>query len=87
MSKSLAMEYMKRGVRINVVAPGGTDTPMNVDLEIPEDIDFKLMQRYTGMRGFSDPADIASAIAYLCSEEARSVHGAVWSVDNGMMAG
>ena len=87
MSKSLAMEYMKRKVRINVVAPGGTDTSMNEGLNMPEDLDWKLMKRFMGMRGFSDPAEIAAAIAFVASDEASSVHGAVFQVDNGMMAG
>ena len=87
MSKSLAMEYMKRKVRINVVAPGGTDTSMNEGLDMPEDLDWKLVKRFMGMRGFSDPAEIAAVIAFVASEEASSVHGAVFQVDNGMMAG
>jgi NAD(P)-dependent dehydrogenase (short-subunit alcohol dehydrogenase family) len=40
-----------------------------------------------GMRGMSEPDEIAAAIAYLASDEARSVHGAIWSVDNGVTAG
>jgi len=87
MSKSLAMEYMKKDLRVNVVAPGGTDTAMNRALSIPDDIDIKLMRRYMGMRGFSDPSEIASVIAFVASGEASSVHGAILSVDNGMTAG
>jgi NAD(P)-dependent dehydrogenase (short-subunit alcohol dehydrogenase family) len=87
MSKSLAMEFMKQNLRVNVVAPGGTDTPMNEGVEFPEGADFKLVKKYMGMRGFGDAEDVASAIAYVASEEARVIHGAVISVDNGMMAG
>jgi meso-butanediol dehydrogenase/(S,S)-butanediol dehydrogenase/diacetyl reductase len=87
MSKSLAMEYMKKNVRINVVAPGGTDTPMNHGIEFPDGADMKLVQPYVGMKGFADSEDIASAIAYVASDEAKSIHGAVLSVDNGVMAG
>ena len=86
MSKSLAMEYMKKKIRVNVVAPGGTDTAMNRDIEFPEGADPKLIRRYMGMRGFSEPSEIAAAIAFVASDEARSIHGAVLSVDNGMMA-
>lgn len=87
MSKSLAMEFMKQDLRVNVVAPGGTDTPMNEGVEFPEGADFALVKKYMGMRGFGAADDVASAIAYVASDEARMVHGAVLSVDNGMMAG
>ncbi len=87
MSKSLAMEFMKHKVRINVVAPGGTDTPMNEGVNFPEGVNFKLVKPYMGMRGFAEASEIAGAIAFIASDEARSIHGAVLSVDNGMMAG
>jgi len=87
LTRSLAMEYMKRGIRINAVCPAGTDTPMNRTVEFPDDVDGKLIRRYMTQRGFAQPEDIASAIAYLASDEARAVHGSIFSVDNGMMAG
>lgn len=87
MSKSFAMEFMKQNLRVNVIAPGGTDTPMNEGVEFPEGADFKLVKPYIGMRGFGGAEDIASAIAYVASDEARMIHGAVLSVDNGMLAG
>jgi NAD(P)-dependent dehydrogenase (short-subunit alcohol dehydrogenase family) len=86
MSKSLALEYMKKKIRVNVVAPGGTDTNMNQGIEFPEGADWKLIKRYMGLRGFSEPSEIAASIAFVASDEARSIHGAVLSVDNGMMA-
>ena len=87
LTRSLAMEYMKQGIRINCVCPAGTDTAMNKTIDFPEDLDWKLIGRFTGMRGFAAPEDLASAIAYLASDEARSVHGSIFTVDNGMMAG
>lgn len=87
LTKSMAMEYMKQTIRINAVCPGGTDTAMNESINFPEGIDFDLVDRYTGKRGFSTPEDLASAIAYLASDEAGSVHGSIFSVDNGIMAG
>lgn len=87
MSKSLAMEFIKHDVRINVVAPAGTDTPMNVGVSFPEGVNPKLVKPYMGMRGMGTAEDVASLIAYVASDEARMIHGAVLSVDNGMMAG
>ena len=50
---------MNRKVRINAIAPGGTDTSMNEGIHMPEDLDWKLVKRFMGMRGFSDPSEIA----------------------------
>jgi NAD(P)-dependent dehydrogenase (short-subunit alcohol dehydrogenase family) len=87
MTRSLAMEYVDRGVRINAVAPGGVDTPMNRRLKFPKNIDFELMKPYVGRRGMAQAEEIAAAIAYLASDEARFVHGAVLSIDGGVAAG
>jgi NAD(P)-dependent dehydrogenase (short-subunit alcohol dehydrogenase family) len=87
LTRSLAMEYMKKEIRINAVAPGGTSTPLVENVRFPEAIDMSLVRRYTGMRGMSQPEEIAGAVAYVASEEARSVHGAILSIDNGMTAG
>jgi len=40
-----------------------------------------------GMRDMSHPDEIAGAVAYIASGEARSVHGAILSIDNGLTAG
>lgn len=86
LTKALAAEYAKTGVRINAVAPGGVKTPLNENLAFPEDMDWKLVKRYMGHRGLCEPSEIASAIAYLASEEARFVHGAILSIDGGIAA-
>ena len=87
LTRSLAMEYVDRGIRINAVAPGGVDTPMNTRLEFPKDIDWSLVQRYSGRRGLAQPEEIADAIAYIASPEASVLHGAIISLDQGMSAG
>jgi meso-butanediol dehydrogenase/(S,S)-butanediol dehydrogenase/diacetyl reductase len=87
LTRSLAMEYIKQGIRINAVAPGGTATALVDAVQIPDDMDGGLVKRYTGIRGMSDPEEIAGAVAYIASDEARSVHGAILSVDGGMTAG
>ncbi|MCH2171401.1 SDR family oxidoreductase [Myxococcota bacterium] len=87
LTKALAMEYMKRGIRINAVAPGGTDTNIARGRNFPEDIDFEMMGRYRGMRGINQVEDVAGLIAYVASDEARFVHGAILSIDQGVTAG
>ena len=87
MTKAMAMETMKTGVRINAIAPGGVETNLAAAFGFPSEPDMELMGRYMGMRGMSQAEDIASAVAYLASDEARRVHGAVLSIDAGLTAG
>ena len=88
LTRSLAMEYMKQGIRINAVAPGGTATPLVENVQLPAEIDFALMKRYYGMRGMSQPEEIAAAVAFFASPDADFVTGQVLSVSGGLtMAG
>ncbi len=87
LTRALAMEYIERGVRVNAVAPGGVDTPMNAKMHFPKGMDWKLVKPYMGRRGMAQPGEIAAAIAYLASDEARFVHGAILSIDGGVAAG
>jgi NAD(P)-dependent dehydrogenase (short-subunit alcohol dehydrogenase family) len=87
LTRALAMEYIERGVRVNAVAPGGVNTPMNSKMHFPKEMDWKLVKPYMGKRGMAEPGEIAAAIAYLASDEARFVHGAVLSIDGGVAAG
>jgi NAD(P)-dependent dehydrogenase (short-subunit alcohol dehydrogenase family) len=87
LTRALAMEYVNTGLRVNAVAPGGVDTAMNTTMQFPEAMDWKLVKPYMGRRGMCQPEEIAGAIAYLASDEARFVHGAVLSVDGGVAAG
>ena len=87
LTRSLAMEFIKTPLRVNAICPAATDTRMNEGIDFPDDVDWKLIGRFTGARGFAQASDIASAIAYVASDEAKMVHGSIFSVDQGMMAG
>jgi len=78
-TRSLAMEYAKEGIRVNAVAPGIVDTPMHED--DPKDF-LKTLQP---MGQISTVKDIVDAIVYLT--EARQVTGEVLNVDGGAHAG
>ncbi len=87
MTKSLAMEHMHDGIRINAIAPGGMTTPMGATVSIPEDANGDLIGRYTGIRAPSSPEEVADLILYVTSDRAASIHGACLSIDGGITAG
>jgi len=87
LTRALAMEFVDAPVRINAVAPGGIDTAMNQNLSFPEALDWKKVRRYSGPRGMARPDEVAQVIAFLASDDASNVHGAIWAVDGGLTAG
>ena len=86
-TKAMAMEATRTAIRINAIAPGGVETNLAASFGFPSDPDLELMGRYMGMRGMAQADDIASAVAYLASDEAHRIHGAVLSIDAGLTAG
>jgi meso-butanediol dehydrogenase/(S,S)-butanediol dehydrogenase/diacetyl reductase len=88
LTKCLAVEYAKRGLRAVAICPGGVNTPLNADMKLPEGIDRALFQRLMPLSfPLAEPEEIAAAVAYLASDEARFVNGAVFSIDGGQTAG
>lgn len=86
MTKAMAFEYLKKGVRINAVAPGGTNTNITASFGLPEGADFKDMHRMMSPMGMCEPSEIAAAFAFVASDEARYMTGAIVSVDGGLTA-
>ena len=86
MTRSVAVEYAKRGVRANCVCPGDIDTGMTDDIDFPETMDFKLMPRIMSLSGSKGPEVMAGVIAMLASEEATHITGEDIRVDGGTLA-
>ena len=80
-TKSLAKELGSRNVRANVVAPGYVRTQLTEVL--PEEAT-KAMLDATPLGRLGDPADVAGAVRFLCSDEASFVTGEVLLVDGGL---
>jgi meso-butanediol dehydrogenase / (S,S)-butanediol dehydrogenase / diacetyl reductase len=87
MTRSLAMEYMHKPIRINAVAPGAMNTEMGRQTSIPPDLDMSLVQRFFNMRAPSEPGDVANLIVYVASDQSPSLNGACLSVDTGISIG
>ncbi|MDX1891106.1 SDR family oxidoreductase [Mycolicibacterium sp. 050158] len=87
LTKALAVEFTKSQLRVNVVCPGGMPTAQTTEFQAPQDADWDLIMRIAAPRGFMETADVAKAIAFLASDDAAAIHGAVYRVDNGKGAG
>ena len=80
MTRSLAREVGRRGVRVNAVVPGFVATAMTAD--VPEEAARALRSMECLPRGV-EPADVASAVAFLLSDRAAAITGQALVVDAG----
>ncbi len=83
LTRALAVEFTKERVRVNAICPGGMRTAQVTAFQAPADADWDLIMRIAAPRGIMEPDDVAKAIAFLASDDAAAIHGAVYRVDNG----
>jgi NAD(P)-dependent dehydrogenase (short-subunit alcohol dehydrogenase family) len=86
MTRALAVEYGKSGVRANTISPGAIDTPITGAFRLPEGADASLLERAMPMGAFGSPEGVAAAIAYVASDEASHMNGADLVIDGGTLA-
>jgi 3-oxoacyl-[acyl-carrier protein] reductase len=82
MTKTWAKELGRKGIRVNAVAPGFILTPMTE--KMPEKV-LDMMKDKAPIKRLGTPEDIANAYAFLASDEASFITGAVLSVDGGIV--
>jgi NAD(P)-dependent dehydrogenase (short-subunit alcohol dehydrogenase family) len=83
LTKTLACEWGKAGVRVNCIAPAYTRTPMVRDLLDRKVFDPAQIERRTPLARFGEPQEMARAAAFLLSDWASYITGAVLPVDGG----
>jgi NAD(P)-dependent dehydrogenase (short-subunit alcohol dehydrogenase family) len=82
----LAIEWGRRGIRVNAVAPNGVDTPL-VRQGIPPGFVSEVLENRTPMGRMAMPEEIANVILFLLSDAASYVTGSLLIVDGGLCAG
>lgn len=88
LTRALALEFANAGVRINAICPTGVKTPM-IATPPGSDVDYALVMKATPwLNGgeLCDPPDIADAVAFLASDEAKRITGIALPVDGGQTA-
>lgn len=85
LTRALADEYLRRGVRVNVIAPGGINTPLqDAFQQLPEGANLKAIAKLMTPLGTAEPEEVAALVAFVASHEGRYMTGSVVSIDGGL---
>ena len=85
LTRALAFEYRGRGVRVNAIAPGGTNTNIvHSFMSLPEGADYKLMSKIMTPMEQAEPDEIANMFAFIASDEGRYMTGSIVVMDGGI---
>ncbi len=84
LTKALADEYIQSGIRVNAIAPGGIETPLQGHFTVPEGANVKRLLKITSPWGNATPEEVAGAVAYVASPEARYMTGSIVAFDGGL---
>ena len=83
LTRSLALEYASRGIRVNAIGPGATVTPINRSW-IDDPVKRRMVEDHIPMRRAGGSEEMAAVAAFLCSDEAAYITGQTLFVDGGL---
>ena len=90
MTRSLAAALAPHNINVNCLAPGNTATPMNENVRTEPEyaaIYETIRDKTLSNRPFADPWEMAGAVLFLCSDDAKAAHGTMLLMDEGWSAG
>lgn len=88
MTRNMAVDYSREGIRVNCLCPGGIETAMTAPLKMAELAPvYDQMKRFHLMERFGKPEEVAAAALFLASDDASFVTGHALVVDGGWSAG
>jgi len=83
LTRTLALEYAGRGIRVNAVGPGATVTPIN-RAWVDDPVKRKEVESHIPMGRAAEAEEVAAAVAFLVSDEAAYITGQTLYVDGGL---
>lgn len=86
LTKTAALEYASRGIRVNAVCPGYTETAMVAGLREASPVMARRLEGISPMKRLGTPEEIADAIVWLCSDHASFISGHALALDGGYVA-
>lgn len=84
MTRTLALQFAERGIRVNGIGPGAINTPMNADW-MADPVQRKAFEDYIPMKRIGQPEEMAAVAAFLASDEASYMTGQTLFADGGLM--
>ena len=86
LTRALAAEYGRKGIRINCLCPGGIETPFLSQFQLPDGVPQAALMRIAPLGRHGQPDEVAGTLAFLASDDATYINGATIVVDGGMIA-
>ena len=86
LTQTIAVEFGRRGVRCNAIAPGSIETPIQSAFRFPEGADKSLLNRIMPLDAMRSPEHVAAMIAFVASAEGSHCNGSVLRIDSGTLS-